>query len=53
MATPSFPIKHEFVFDKLSPEAKANYQPYVKLTLFFKKRPDISDDDFHKHWQTV
>lgn len=53
MGVPSFPIQHDFVFDRLSPEAKPNYQPYVKLTFFFKKRADISYEDFHRHWETV
>ncbi|KAK5451325.1 hypothetical protein LTS15_008089 [Exophiala xenobiotica] len=53
MGAPLFPIQHDFVFDRLSPEAKPNHQPYVKLTFFFKKRSDISYEDFHKHWETV
>ena len=53
MSAPLFPIKHDFVFERLSPDSKPNYQPYLKLTFFFKKRPDISHEDFHKHWQTV
>ncbi|KAI1614607.1 EthD domain-containing protein [Exophiala viscosa] len=53
MGAPSFPLQHDFVFDRLSPEAKPNHQPYVKLTFFFKKRADISYEDFHKHWETV
>ncbi|KAL5352909.1 hypothetical protein ACLOAV_002857 [Pseudogymnoascus australis] len=50
---PSFPIEHDFTFKQLDPNATPNYQHYVKLTFFFKKRSDISYEDFHKHWQTV
>lgn len=53
MTTPSFPIEHDFVFDRLSPSSKPNIQPYVKLVFFFRKRSDISYEDFHKHWETV
>ena len=26
---------------------------YVKILLFFKKRPDITDEQFHSHWTEV
>ncbi|OAG36111.1 hypothetical protein AYO21_09738 [Fonsecaea monophora] len=53
MSTPSFPIQHNFALKQLSPNSKPNYQPYVKLSFFFSKRPDISHEDFHRHWETV
>ncbi|OQV03074.1 EthD domain-containing protein [Cladophialophora immunda] len=53
MSPPSFPIQHDFALKQLSPNSKPNYQPYVKLSFFFQKRPDISYEDFHRHWETV
>lgn len=44
---------HKFVLPQLHTDAKPNYQPYVKLTFYFKKRPDISYEQFHQHWETV
>lgn len=47
------PVDHDFSHHQLHHDAKPNVQPYVKLTFYFKKRPDISYEAFHKHWQTV
>lgn len=47
------PVDHDFSHHQLHHDAKPNIQPYVKLTFYFKKRPDISYEAFHKHWQTV
>ncbi|KIW74537.1 hypothetical protein Z517_11307 [Fonsecaea pedrosoi CBS 271.37] len=53
MSMPSFLVQHTFDLKQLSPNSKPNYQPYVKLSFFFSKRPDISHEDFHRHWETV
>lgn len=44
---------HKFTLKQLQPDATPNYQPHIKLSFYFKKRPDISDEQFHTHWQTV
>ncbi|KAF2095597.1 hypothetical protein NA57DRAFT_79315 [Rhizodiscina lignyota] len=46
-------IDHQFSNPQLSYDAKPNYQPYVKLTFFFKKLPNVSYEQFHRHWETV
>jgi len=30
----------------------AQAKDYVKVSLYIKKRPDISDQQFHQHWKT-
>jgi hypothetical protein len=35
-------IDHQFAFDQLSYDVKPNYQPYIKLTFFFSKLPNVS-----------
>ncbi|KAF2165613.1 hypothetical protein M409DRAFT_23905 [Zasmidium cellare ATCC 36951] len=46
-------IDHQFQHPKLSYDAKPNYQPSVKLSFYFSKLPDVSDEQFHRHWETV
>jgi hypothetical protein len=46
-------IEHTFAYDRLSYDAKPNEQPYIKLSFFFNKSPDVSYEHFHKHWQSV
>ncbi|KAF2664302.1 hypothetical protein BT63DRAFT_444057 [Microthyrium microscopicum] len=46
-------LDHRFGNEQLSYDAKPNYQPYVKLTFFFSKGSNISDEQFHRHWETV
>jgi hypothetical protein len=26
-------------------------KPYLKISIFLKKKPDVSDDFFHSHWK--
>ncbi|KEF56743.1 uncharacterized protein A1O9_06933 [Exophiala aquamarina CBS 119918] len=40
-------------FEMLSEKAGGNRQPYYKIMFFLNKKPDISDEDFHKHWEMV
>ncbi|TKA75001.1 hypothetical protein B0A55_02647 [Friedmanniomyces simplex] len=46
-------IDHGFKNDALSYDATPNYQPCIKLSFFFNKRPEVSHEQFHKHWETV
>ncbi|TVY47500.1 hypothetical protein LOCC1_G002240 [Lachnellula occidentalis] len=46
-------VEHEFTFPQLDREATPNYQPYLKMSFYFRKRADITHQEFHEHWQTV
>ncbi|KAK1059742.1 hypothetical protein LTR12_007589 [Friedmanniomyces endolithicus] len=46
-------IDHEFKNKALSYNAAPNYQPCIKLSFFFNKKPEVSDEQFHRHWETV
>ncbi|KAF7187780.1 hypothetical protein HII31_10882 [Pseudocercospora fuligena] len=46
-------IDHDFKNPQLSYNAKPNYQPYIKLSFYFNKLPHVSDEQFHRHWETV
>jgi hypothetical protein len=46
-------IDHTFNHQPLSYDAEANYQPYIRLSFFFSKLPDVSYEQFHRHWETV
>ena len=35
-------LDYEFTNPQLSYDAKPNYQPYIKLTFFFSKLPEVS-----------
>ncbi|KAK3703728.1 hypothetical protein LTR37_014306 [Vermiconidia calcicola] len=46
-------INHKFENEALSYDAKPNYQPCIKLSFWFRKLPEVSDEQFHRHWETV
>ncbi|KAI2603264.1 EthD domain-containing protein [Hypoxylon fragiforme] len=46
-------VSHEFTHPQLSYEAKPNFQPYIKISVFFKKLDSVDFDTFFGHWQTV
>ena len=46
-------IDHTFKHQQLSYDAKSNYQPYIRLSFFFSKLPNVSYEQFHRHWETV
>lgn len=46
-------IQHEFTHPQLSYDAKPNFQPYIKISVFFRKIDSIDFDTFFGHWQTV
>lgn len=45
--------EHKFTFSELRLAAGSNPQPYVRLLIFFNKRPDVSEEEFHEWWRTV
>ena len=46
-------MDHKFNFDHLAPEKGSNKQPYLRLLMFFKRLPHVSEEQFHQWWQTV
>ncbi|KAK5692415.1 hypothetical protein LTR97_010723 [Elasticomyces elasticus] len=46
-------IDHTFKNEALSYDTAPNYQPCIKLSFFFNKLPEVSDEMFHRHWETV
>jgi hypothetical protein len=46
-------IEHQFTHQQLSYESEPNYQPCIKVSVFFKKIDSIDHDTFFGHWQTV
>lgn len=46
-------IDYQFKHEQLSYDAKPNYQPCVKLSFYFSKLPNVSYEQFHRHWETV
>ena len=46
-------IDHEFKNKSLSYDAEPNYQPCIKLSFWFNKLPEVSYEQFHRHWETV
>lgn len=47
------PKDHQFTHPELNYEADPNFQPTIKVSVFFRKKDGISHEDFFKHWQTV
>ncbi|OBT39689.1 hypothetical protein VE00_09973 [Pseudogymnoascus sp. WSF 3629] len=46
-------IDHQFANAKLSYDSEPNFQPCIKVSVFFKKIDSIDYDTFFCHWQTV
>lgn len=46
-------IDHQFKHRQLSYDAQPNVQPCIKLSFWFNKLPHVSDEQFHRHWETV
>lgn len=46
-------IDHEFTYPSLNYESEANWQPALKVSVFFRKKEDISYETFFGHWRTV
>jgi len=46
-------IAHQFKHEELSYDQLPNYQPCIKLSFYFNKLPEVSYEQFHRHWETV
>jgi len=46
-------IDHEFKFPRFSYSEPANFQNAIKVSVFFRKKPEITHEQFFIHWQTV
>lgn len=46
-------IDYSFKHQQLSYDAKPNHQPYIRLSFYFSKLPNVSYEHFHRHWETV
>ncbi|CAK7204330.1 hypothetical protein SEUCBS139899_007085 [Sporothrix eucalyptigena] len=46
-------IDHDFTYPLFDYTTPIKYQPCIKVSLFFRKRPDVSYEHFYKHWATV
>jgi len=44
---------HTFTFERLNRPASESHQPYLKLLFFVTKSPSLSDEEFHRHWETI
>lgn len=45
--------KHEFANPELDYDSKPNFQPCLRVDVFFNKNEKIDYDTFYGHWQTV
>ena len=46
-------INHRFNYPELSYDTEPNFQPCIKVSVFFKKLHSVSYEAFFEHWQTV
>lgn len=46
-------VDHQFANPMLNYDSEPNYQPCIKVSVFFKKIDSIDHDTFFGHWQTV
>ncbi|KAJ5698170.1 hypothetical protein N7462_000175 [Penicillium macrosclerotiorum] len=47
------PENHKSKHPELAYDVEPNYQPSIKVSVYFRKRDGISSEQFHKHWETV
>ncbi|KAI0466394.1 EthD domain-containing protein [Xylaria cf. heliscus] len=45
--------EHDFTRPQADYSSEPNFQPCIKVSLFFKKLDSIDHDTFFKHWRTV
>jgi len=50
---PHAKIQHEFTHPELSYDKVPNFQPCLRVSVFFNKKATIDYDTFYGHWQTV
>lgn len=46
-------VDHKFIHPELDYDSTPNFQPCIKVSVFFKKLDSIDYDTFFGHWQTV
>lgn len=46
-------VEHEFTSPQLDYNSEPNFQPCIKVSVFFKKIESIDYDTFFGHWRTV
>lgn len=46
-------IDHQFASPQLDYNSEPNFQPCIKVSVFFKKIDSIDYDTFFGHWRTV
>lgn len=46
-------IDHKFNYPQLSYDSEPNWQPALKVSVYFRKKDSISDETFFGHWRTV
>ena len=46
-------IDHKFNYAELNYESQPNWQPALKVGVYFRKKEGISFDTFFGHWRTV
>ncbi len=46
-------IEHNFTYPEVDYASEPNYQPCIKVSVFFRKIDSIDHDTFFGHWRTV
>jgi hypothetical protein len=46
-------IDHKFTHPQLDYNAEPNFQPCIKVSVFFRKIDSVSYETFFGHWQSV
>ena len=46
-------IEHDFTYSEVDYTSQPNYQPCIKVSVFFRKIDSIDFDTFFGHWRTV
>ncbi|KAH8685063.1 EthD domain-containing protein [Ilyonectria robusta] len=46
-------VDHKFTHPELNYDSTPNFQPCIKVSVFFRKLDSIDHDTFFGHWQTV
>lgn len=46
-------IDHDFTYKQLGYDVEPNFQPCLKVSVYFKKLDSVSYEQFFGHWSTV
>jgi hypothetical protein len=47
------PEDYNFTHPELNYDSEPNYQPAIKISVFFHKKEGITYEQFYRHWETV